>query len=147
MRFGTDEILVLAGHIALSALVVWREVRNESYPCKLAVAYTIVTRTDDWNDRWGKGVLGVIGARNQYTSMTYPQDPQLTRFPADDDVRWIECLRASATAMLGQEPNPMPGADSYHDTSIQTPKTPEWQRKRRLGQIDRIIFFATPEET
>ncbi len=141
MHFGSDELLVLGGHVVLGALVVWREVRNESYQCKLAVAYTLVTRTD--NGRWGKGVLGVIGASNQYTSMTYPKDPQLTRFPADDD-RWIECLRASAAAMLGQEKNPMPEADCYHDTSIETPQTPEWQRKRRLGQIDRIIFFATP---
>lgn len=142
MRVGTNGILVLAGHVALGALVVWREVRNESYPCKLAVAYTIVTRAEQ--GRWGKGVLGVIGAPHQYTSLTHPSDPQLTRFPADDDDRWIECLRASASAMLGQEPNPMPGADSYHDTSIQTPSTPEWQRKTRLGQIDRIIFFSTP---
>lgn len=144
MRLGTDEILVLAGHVALSALVVWREVRNESYRCKLAVAYTIVTRAEQ--GRWGKGVLGVIAAPKQYTSMTHPKDPQLTRFPTDDE-RWVECLRASASAMLGQEPNPMLGADCYHDVSIQTPNTPEWQRKRRLGQIDRIIFFATPEET
>jgi spore germination cell wall hydrolase CwlJ-like protein len=142
MRLGTDEILTLAGHVVLGALVVWREVRNESYACMLAVAYTLVTRTDQ--GRWGKGILGVIGAPKQYTSMTHPKDPQLTRFPADDDKRWAECLRASSAAMLGLEPNPMPEADCYHDTSITTPNTPEWQNKRRLGQIDRIIFFVTP---
>lgn len=144
MRIGSDEILVLAGHVGLTALVVWREVRNESYRCKLAVAYTVVTRAEQ--GRWGGGVLEVIARRNQYTSMTHPNDPQLTFFPRDD-VRWLDCLKAAAAALLGQEENPMPNADSYHDTSIETPKNPEWTAKRRLGQIDRIIFFATPEET
>lgn len=137
-------ILNRVAAIAIGALAVWREVRNESHACKLAVAYVIVTRAKQ-PGRWGgSNVLDVVRAPNQFTSMTHPGDPQLTYFPKNGDPRFEDCLSVMTAAMSELEENPMPEADSYHDVSIETPKTEEWQSKRRLGQIDRIIFFRTP---
>jgi len=143
MQTAGDLILRRAGALGLAALTVWREARSESYACKLAVAYVIATRAQQ--GRWGGvTILDVISAPKQFTSMTYPGDPQLTRFPTEGPA-WRDCLEATAAALFMAEPNPMPGADTYHDTSIATPAA--WAKKTRLGQIDRIIFFKTDFKT
>src|SRR4030043_1194011 len=99
------------------ALVVWREARGESIECQTAVAFSIMNRVENpkW---WGKNVMGVVRARLQYSSMTYPKDKQLTTWPAQEDVYWQQCFEVASDVLGKQVENPVPGADSYFDISI-----------------------------
>jgi len=117
---------------------MWREVRGESRECKIGVGYSIMNRVErpSW---WGKNLMGVIKARLQYSSMTYPKDPQLTTWPAQEDVSWQECFRAASDVMGKQVDNPAPHADSYFDISI---PNPVWATDDKfVAQIGRIKFY------
>lgn len=103
----TDALRVMA-RIALTALVVWREARNESYPCQLAVAYTVVGRVAKPSG-WGHDVLGVLFHPYAFSSVTDPKDVQLTRWPVEGPA-WDSCLKAAVSALYAMEPNPVPGS-------------------------------------
>jgi len=119
-------------------LVVWREARGESDAGRAGVAFSVLNRVarPTW---WGQTVLSVCARKWQYSSMTDPHDPQLTRWPLDLDASWWECLEIAAAAIEGRIENPVPGADSYHDTSIGAPKwaTPD----RFVRQIGHLRFY------
>lgn len=122
------------------AMVIWREARGETIEGKEAVASSIIDRVNKpaW---WGKDVMSVIFKKWQYSSMTDPKDRQLTTWPQKDSVDWIECLRVADDAIDGRLISPVPGADSYHDTSIAPPK---WATKEMfLRQIGRLKFYNT----
>lgn len=136
------------GDLGLLALVIWREARGEPPEGKLAVAHVVMERTRRPNYRdskgytWGDGtVLSALFSPWQFSSVTDPKDPQLTRWPKDDLV-WDDCVSAATWALLGMKPHPMPGADSYHDVSIPEPKAWE-QEKTFVGQIGRLKFYHT----
>jgi spore germination cell wall hydrolase CwlJ-like protein len=134
------ETLPLWGRLGMLALVVWREVRNESEECKLAVAYVVKTRAERKHFWWGSDILGVIFAPYQFTSMTHPKDPQLTRWPREN-AAWKSCLTAAADALFGLKPNPVPSAEYYHDSTL--PAAPKgWGAVRYLKRIDRIAFYS-----
>ncbi len=121
------------------ALTVWREARGQSEECQAGVAYSILNRVKrpSW---WGNDICSVVFKRLQYSSLTYPRDPQLTTWPSkSDDPAWIQCLQVANEAICGVSDNPVPGADSYHDISIPAPK---WANpKMFVKQIGRIRFF------
>ena len=122
------------------ALVVWREARGESPEARAAVACSILARVAKprW---WGHDVASVIFARLQYSSMTFPHDPQLTAWPRADDISWQACLQLACDAIDGKVTNPAPGADSYYDGSI---PPPSWAKTSLLvASIGRIRFFDT----
>ena len=128
------------GRIGLLALMVWREVRHESYRVKLAVAYVAVTRAENpGKDWWGDDVLSVIAAPKQFSSMTHPKDPQLTWFPREG-AKWNECLRAAAAALFKLEPNPMPGATYYFTAPVTKPPA-DWGDVKSLGHLDNVVHF------
>lgn len=121
----------------LLGLVVWREARGESDECRTAVAYSILNRVrhPGW---WGKTILAVIAKKWQYSSMTDPNDPQLTTWPQYSD-DWFECLEIANDVIDGTLPDPAPGADSYYDCSI---KPPKWATPNKLVRvIGRISFY------
>jgi hypothetical protein len=104
------------------ALEIWREAQGASVEAKLGVGYSIMNRVErpSW---WGRRLDQVMFKKWQYSSMAAPGDPNLIKWPMFDDPSWLECL-AVARAVLGKtEPNTIPGADSYHDSSIPTPPT------------------------
>lgn len=111
-----------ASDLTFLALVVWREARAEPYLGKLAVAYSILNRVarPSW---WGRTLLEVVTKKWQYSSMTDPNDRQLTTWPTSYDSVWTECLTAAQHALEASEPNPAIGADSYYAVSI---KAPNW---------------------
>lgn len=120
------------------ALVVWREARGESNECKSAVAFSMLNRVHrpSW---WGKTVQEVLFKKWQYSSMTDPHDPQLTKWPIDSDNSWEQCFRAAVDAISDNVLNPVPGADSYFDISIPNPK---WAIPEAfIRQIGRIKFY------
>jgi len=128
------------GRVVILALMVWREVRHEDYKVKLAVAYVAVTRAEkpgkDW---WGDGLLAVIAAPKQFSSMTHPTDPQLTWFPSEGP-KWNDCLRAACAAAFKLEPNPVPEAVYYFSPPVLAPPK-DWGVREYLGKLGPISFF------
>jgi spore germination cell wall hydrolase CwlJ-like protein len=120
------------------ALCVWREARGASAAAQGRVAHCIMNRVKRpaW---WGRDIMSVIFKKWQFSSLTDPNDRQLTTWPKSDDKSWIQCLKVACGVIDGVLPNPVPGADSYFDTSIQAPywATPE----TFVRQIDNIRFY------
>ena len=129
--------LSIASDTVFMALVIWREARGESQEGQIAVAHSILNRVKrpSW---WGRSVTEVLFKKWQYSSMTDPNDRQLTTWPKDDTV-WGQCLFVADGVLNGTMANPVPGADSYHDLSIQAPAwaTPDMF----VRQIGRLRFF------
>lgn len=122
----------------LLGLVVWREARGEGNLGRTAVAFSVMNRVarPSW---WGWDLCEVIGKKWQYSSLAAPGDPQLILWPKLTDRSWLECLTIAAQVLGGQLRNPVPGADSYHDISIDTPAA--MATGRACGQIGRLKFF------
>lgn len=126
------------------ALAVWREARGESFVAQTAVAHSIMNRVHrpSW---WGRSVTEVVTKRLQYSSLTDPHDPQLTTWPKGTEQSWADALRIAAGVMDGTIKNPVPGADSYHDTSI---PAPVWAGPSCfVAQIGKLRFFNVDHDT
>ena len=124
----------------LLGLVVWREARGEPRGCRMGVASTVLNRvaSPKW---WGSDISSVVTKAWQYSSLTDPHDPQLTKYPTMADDSWHECLQVALNALDSVYGSPCPGADSYHDTSI---SAPAWAKPEMfVCQIGRIRFFNT----
>lgn len=136
--FGVRPDLRLLAERVFLGLTVWREARGASADARAGVAWSVLNRVarPSW---WGRDVLGVLAKRWQYSSLTDPRDPQLTRWPTTEDTSWWECLATACDVLDGLVPNPVPGADSYHDQSI---APPEWAaRARRVATLGRLTFY------
>ncbi len=120
------------------ALTIYREARGEPRDGKIGVAMTMKNRVSrpSW---WGKDVQGVLFKKWQYSSLTDPKDRQLTVWPVANDPIWQECLTIACDALDDKLNNPVPGADSYFDTSIPPPKWTE--TARFVKRIGRLVFF------
>lgn len=115
------------------ALVVWREARGASREAQVAVAHSVLNRVKrpSW---WGKTLDEVVTKKWQYSSMAAPGDPQLILWPRLTDASWLGCLGVAYDVLHGDAPNPIPGADSYYDSSISAPK---WATAAAFrGQVD-----------
>lgn len=120
-------------------LAIYREARGESASCRIAVGYSIMNRVErpKW---WGHTVEEVVTKKWQYSSVTDPHDPQLTKvWPLSTSVLAVECLRIAEQVYDKTVPNPVKGADSYHDSSI---APPDWTKDaRKVAVIGRITFY------
>ena len=124
--------------IIFLALTVWREARGEPYVAKLAVAYSILERVahPKW---WGSDVMSVVSKRLQYSSMTHAGDPNLIVWPQASDPSWSDSVISAIAATIKGAPNPVTGADSYFDTSIEPPA---WAKPEQfVAQIGRLRFY------
>src|SRR5690242_10046570 len=90
------------------AFVLWREARGEIHDGKVALVYSIMNRVEHPN-WWGKDVVSVCIAPWQYSSMTDPKDPNLTKYPGMD-AAWAECIQIASDVYDKKVPNPVPGA-------------------------------------
>ncbi len=112
-----------ASDLVFLALVIWREARAEPHEGQVAVGFSILNRVErpSW---WGRTLLEVVTKKWQYSSMTDPNDRQLTTWPMSYDPVWLSCLTAAAEVLGRLVPNPVPHADSYYAVSMPTP--PKW---------------------
>lgn len=120
------------------SLCVWREASNQSAEAQAGVCHSVFERIKHpgW---WGQSVMTVIFHRWQYSSLTAPLDPNLTRWPSPSDPAWRQCLTVVESCWAGDTPHPAPTADSYHDISIPAPR---WATEERfVRQIGRIKFY------
>lgn len=143
IRQYTFKSLLSAWELCLLALMIWREARGESHECKIAVAHTVKNRIDHpgW---WGKTYAEVIGKKWQYSSLTDPNDKQLTTWPKADDAAFEECLQISQLVVNGTYNSPLKGIDSYYDDSLQGDLKPKWAKEhpeRFVGKIGRLNFY------
>lgn len=107
-------------------LLVWREARSETYAGKLAVAWSVLNRVErpSW---WGRTLLEVITKKWQYSSLTDPNDRQLTRWPNPTDSTWWECLQVAHDVLNNLVGNPVKHADSYYAVSMdRAGNPPKW---------------------
>jgi N-acetylmuramoyl-L-alanine amidase len=122
----------------LLALCIWRESRSEGAKGMLGVACAILNRVKSpgW---WGSDLAGVITKKWQFSSMTDPHDPQLTKFPVGQDPSFLAALDVAQIAIRGECANPVGDSDSYHDISIEPPK---WATELCfVTQIGRLKFY------
>jgi len=120
------------------ALMIWREARGESTEGKAAVAHVALTRSlrPGW---WGRNMMGVLFKKWQFSSLTDPNDKQLTTWPEADDQSWIDSLQVACDVLDGKLPNPVPWADHYFDDSIDPPA---WAAPDKfIRQIGRVLLY------
>jgi spore germination cell wall hydrolase CwlJ-like protein len=119
------------------ALCIWREARGEGRAGLVAVAHSIVNRVA--SPTWGNTMMSVLFQRQQYSSLTHQQDPQLVVWPTDDDPTWKEALEVADGVLRGEIDSPVGKADSYHSTSIVPPR---WATNERFVlQVGRHRFY------
>ena len=132
-----------AYEIVLLGLTLWREARGEPYEAKIAVAHTVKNRLDHpgW---WGNDWISVLTKKWQYSSLTDPNDKQLTSWPKADEHVFEECLTIAERVVTGMYNSPLKGIDSYFDDSLQGDLRPKWAREhpeRFVGKIGRLNFY------
>ena len=128
-----SEIILLVGFFTCGI-----KGRGEPIETQTGIAFSILNRVarPAW---WGNDVMSVIFKKWQFSSLTDPNDKQLTTWPASTDKSWIQCLQVACDALDGVSVNPVPGADSYYDISIPPPK---WATDDCfVAQIGKIRFF------
>lgn len=106
--------------IAFGALCAWRENRGGGQVGMQSVINTLQNRSREE----GKSIYEIATAPLQYSSMSAPGDPQLTKFGLDGDAQWIEALALMEQAAAGQLPDITGGATNYYATSMSKP--PWW---------------------
>ncbi|AKH39144.1 MULTISPECIES: cell wall hydrolase [Nitrosomonas] len=129
--------------IVMLALTIWREARGETREAKIAVAHTIVNRVNNpgW---WGNDIISVLTKKWQYSSMTDPNDRQLTNWPKTGDPVFSECLEIARSVVDGSHKSPLKGIDSYYDDSLKGNAIPKWAKEnpdRLVGKIGRLNFY------
>lgn len=132
------KFLMLIADVVFLALTIWREARGESKDVQEGIACVILNRVKrpSW---WGTDVMSVCFKKWQFSSLTDPNDKQLTTWPKSEDCSWLQCLGVAWYALRGKITNPVPGADSYYDISITAPK---WATVDVfVKQIGRVKFY------
>lgn len=134
--------------IALLALTIYREARGEPLDAQIAVAHTVKNRIDNpgW---WGNDWISVLTKKWQYSSLTDPNDKQLTTWPKADDHIFELCLNTAEMVIRGDYNSPLKGIDSYYDDSLQGDARPKWAKtnpERFVGKIGRLNFYNLDQD-
>jgi spore germination cell wall hydrolase CwlJ-like protein len=124
--------------ITFMALTLWREARGETKEVRRGIAAVIMNRAKNpsW---WGHNVMEVLFKKWQFSSMTDPNDKQLTKWPQPNDDIWLECLEIAEMAIEGHFVWKLNGANHYYDVSIPPPAwaAEDWF----IEQIGKIRFY------
>lgn len=134
--------------ITLLALTIWREARGEPHDAKIAVAHTIMNRVarPSW---WGTDIISVLTKKWQYSSLTDPNDKQLTTWPKASDAAFEECLKVADLVVREVYHSPLKGIDSYFDDSLKGDTIPTWAKahpERFVGKIGRLNFYNLDQD-
>jgi spore germination cell wall hydrolase CwlJ-like protein len=120
-------------------IVAYREARGEPMPAQAAVVYTLLNRAQrpKW---WGHSIGECAVKAWQYSSMTDPRDPQLSKaWPTLSTPAGLATARVADEVLRGAVANPFPGADSYYDDSI---TAPNWTVGARFcGKLGKLNFY------
>ena len=106
------------GYVSLCG---WREGRGEGEECIRGMLHVIRKRALTWYKAFTEPYHQAIYAHGQFTSMSDPNDPNYTLFPADNDVVWIFCQRIAQEIVAGQDSDNTGGALYYANLDHITP--------------------------
>ena len=141
------------------ALCAWKEARGEGTPGMLAVMHVIYNRAVAWyggNDPEAK-IMGLdieteavhhaVYAKNQFTSMSVPSDPEFNLAPGETDASYEFCQQIAPRILAGSDADITSGALYYAnlhhvtsgwfiDTIVNDPAN-----HPRTAEIGRQTFF------
>lgn len=146
-KFLTDENLTAQDfEKGIVCLCCWREMRSQLYAGMMAVACVINNRA---KKGWFHGnQYSNTVAKNQFSSMTVPGDPQLEKYPAEDDTEFNKLLAAIDLLYEGEVLDRTDGALYY---AVLADSTSGWffreivnrpEEHPRLAEIGRTSFFG-----
>jgi len=122
--------------IAIGALTAWRENRGGGAAGMQSVINVLVNRAK----ARGTSVYAEAIRPKQFSSMTYPMDPNLILFPVEHDLEWAMALTMMEQAERGSLEDITGGATSYYAKSMKTP--PYWAASMtKTVEIENQIFF------
>ena len=119
-----------------AALCAYREARGEGEDGIRAVLHVIKNRADKWGKSWAQ----IIYQPLQFSSMTFPHDPQLSLVPRIPDPIFERCYELADSIFQGKDFDLTSGATHYYATTI---KAPDWSTKmKEVARVGRQIFYA-----
>ena len=103
------------------ALTIYREARGEPLAGKAGVAHTVLNRVANptW---WGNSIDSVVTKKWQFSSLTDPNDKQLTKWPLLTDSVWQACLQCAIECLNGTISDPTGGATHFFVEGTPAPK-------------------------
>lgn len=104
-----------------AALCAWREARGEGRDGIRCVLHVIANRAKLWNKSWAE----IVYQKLQFSSMTYPHDPQLTLIPKEPNPEFVTCYEVADSIWNGGDFDLTQGATHYFADSI---AMPDWAK-------------------
>ncbi|MAG50091.1 hypothetical protein CL621_00430 [archaeon] len=126
--------------IELLARALYGEARNKSKELKIAIAQSIINRTNK-NKWWGNTLREVILKPEQYSSFNQ-RDPNYNKvwnpLRYEKPEVWYECLKIAKEVLENKFEDLTEGATHYHTDKVR----PLWsRRKNSLTKIDNTLFY------
>jgi N-acetylmuramoyl-L-alanine amidase len=119
----------------VACLCMWREARGEGHDGLRAVCHVIANRSLKHGKSWAE----VVFQWKQFSSMTTPGDPQLTKVPLAPDPVFEDCYAIADQVYYGKDDDLTKGATHYFADSI---PMPEWAKNMiPTGKIGKHNFF------
>jgi len=119
-----------------AALCSWREARDQGRDGIRAVLHVIRNRAEKRRKSWAEIVYQPL----QFSSMTYPQDPQLAKVPVEPDPQFVDCYELATVIYQGGDYDITRGALFYFADYIEKPS---WAKNMtETAKVGRHIFFA-----
>lgn len=103
--------------VELAALCIYREARGEGYEGMRAVCHTICNRAEAMKAP-AHVIHSVIMAKNQFTSMSVPSDPEFNLEPSGP--LWFMAKDIAARVLAGDDEDPTDGALFYANLATAT---------------------------
>lgn len=121
--------------IVAAALCAYRECRGGGSDGMRAVLHVVDNRAKARKRTWAQIVYQPL----QFSSMTYPHDPQLDLVPFPPDASWELAYELAVSVASGQDPDLTDGATFYYAKTI-TP--PVWAASMvQTADIGGQLFF------
>lgn len=95
------------------SLCLWREARGEGDDGIRGVMHVIRKRALSWYKSAKEPYHAAIYDHAQFTSMSDPNDPQYTLFPADTDLIYLLCQKIAVDVISGTDADNTGGALYY----------------------------------
>jgi N-acetylmuramoyl-L-alanine amidase len=99
------------------ALMGWKENRGGRVPGMQSCMNVALNRAKARN----MSIYAVVYEPLQFSSMSYPRDPQLLTQPLEDDPQWEQAQQLAVDAAMGKLADLTGGATSYYALSIPQP--------------------------
>jgi N-acetylmuramoyl-L-alanine amidase len=99
------------------ALCAWREARGEGRDGMRAVLHVIANRAKAENKTWAEVVYKPL----QFSSMTYPHDPELSVIPHPPDPQFVDAYELADSIFAGGDFDLTNGATYYFNPNVVRP--------------------------